>query len=139
MRILKVTQAYYPFNARGGPATKVRSIARALKERGNDVVVLTADLGFGPKEIAAAGVVADPYGWRTDLDGVETIYFSTRFHYRNLTINPGVLRFCRRRIMEFDIVHIYGLYDTLGPCGGALLPKVWSAIFCGAAWDDAPH
>jgi glycosyltransferase involved in cell wall biosynthesis len=118
MRILKVTQAYYPFNARGGPAIKVRSIARALKEQGNEVAVLTADLGFGPKEIAAAGVVADPYGWRTDLDGVDVTYFSTCFHYRNLTVNPGVLRFCRRRLRDFDIVHIYGLYDTLGPTVG---------------------
>ncbi len=118
MRILKVTQAYYPFNARGGPAIKVRSIARALKEQGNEVVVLTADLGFGAKEIAAAGVVADPDGWRTDLDGVEVVYFSTRFHYRNLTVNPGVLSFCRRRLRDFDIVHVYGLYDTLGPAVG---------------------
>src|SRR5438094_329466 len=30
MRILQVTQAYYPFQDRGGRAIKVRSIARAL-------------------------------------------------------------------------------------------------------------
>ncbi len=129
MRILKVTQAYYPFTARGGPAVKVRSIARALKERGNDVVVLTADLGFGPKEIAAAGVVADPDGWRADLDGVEVIYFSTRFHYRNLTVNPGVLRFCQRRLQEFDVVHVYGLYDTLGPAVGRYCRKLGVPYF----------
>ena len=118
MRILKVTQAYYPFNERGGPAVKVRSLARALKEQGNEVVVLTADLGFGAKEIAAAGVATDPDGWRTDLDGVEVVYFSTRFHYRNLTVNPAALSFCRRRLRDFDIVHVYGLYDTLGPAVG---------------------
>ena len=123
MKILKVTQAYFPFNERGGPAVKVRSIARALREQGNEVVVLTADLGFGPKEIAAAQVVADSEGWRTDLDGVEVTYFRTRFHYRNLTINPGVLRFCQRRLKEFDIVHIYGLYDTLGPAVGRYCRK----------------
>jgi glycosyltransferase involved in cell wall biosynthesis len=123
MRILKVTQAYFPFNERGGPVVKVRSIARALREQGNEVVVLTADLGFGPKEIAAAHVVADSEGWRTDLDGVEVIYFRTPFHYRNLTVNPGVLRFCQRRIKEFDLVHIYGLYDTLGPAVGRYCRK----------------
>jgi glycosyltransferase involved in cell wall biosynthesis len=79
---------------------------------------VTADLAFGPREIAAAGVVADPQGWRTDMDGVETIYFKTRCHYRNLTVNPGVLGFCRRRLQEFDLVHIYGLYDTIGPAVG---------------------
>jgi len=114
MRILKITQAYYPFNQRGGPAIKVRSIARALVRLGNEVTVLTADLGFGPQEIAAAKVVRAPEGWRTDLDGVEVIYFRTVGHYRNLTINPAVLRFCQQRLKEFDIVHMYGLYDTLG-------------------------
>ncbi len=123
MRILKVTQAYFPFNERGGPAIKVRSIARALREQGNQVVVLTADLGFGPKAIAAAQVVAGPEGWRTDLDGVEVIYFRTLCHYRNLTVNPGILRFCRRRLQDFDIVHIYGLYDTLGPAVGRYCRK----------------
>jgi glycosyltransferase involved in cell wall biosynthesis len=118
MRILQVTQAYYPFNERGGPAIKVRSIARVLAGLGNKVTVLTADLGFGPREIEAAKVVGDPDGWRTDLDGVEVVYFKTRCHYRNLTINPGILRFCRRHLKEFDIVHIYGLYDTLGPAVG---------------------
>jgi glycosyltransferase involved in cell wall biosynthesis len=119
VRILKVTQAYYPFTARGGPAVKVRSIARGLVGLGNEVTVLTADLGFGPREIAAATVFGDAEGWRTDLDGVEVIYLKTRCHYRNLTLNPGVLRFCRRRLKEFDIVHMYGLYDTLGPAVGS--------------------
>jgi len=123
MRILKVTQAYFPFNDRGGPAIKVRSIARALREQGNEVVVLTADLGFGPKAIAAAQVVAGPEGWRTDLDGVEVVYFRTLCHYRNLTVNPGILRFCRRHLKDFDIVHIYGLYDTLGPAVGRYCRK----------------
>jgi glycosyltransferase involved in cell wall biosynthesis len=118
MRILKVTQAYYPFIERGGPAVKVRSIARELKCLGNAVTVLTADLGFGPREIEAAKVVADADCWRTDLDGVEVVYFKTRCHYRNLTVNPGVLGFCQHRLKDFDIVHIYGLYDTLGPAVG---------------------
>jgi glycosyltransferase involved in cell wall biosynthesis len=90
---------------------------------GNEVTVLTADLGFGPREIAAAKVVGDPEGWRTDLDGAEVVYFKTRCHYRNLTVNPGVLRFCRRRLKEFDIVHMYGLYDTLGPSVGRYCRK----------------
>jgi glycosyltransferase involved in cell wall biosynthesis len=123
MRILQVTQAYHPFRQRGGPAVKVRSIARMLVGLGNEVTVLTADLGFGPREIAAARVVADPQGWRSDLDGVKAIYFRTRAHYRDLTINPGIWEFCRRRLKEFDIVHIYGLYDTLGPAVGRYCRK----------------
>jgi len=115
MRILQVTQAYYPFQDRGGPAIKVRSIARALVALGHGVTVLTADLGFGAAEIASAAAVRENGGWQSNLDDVETIYFATQSHYRNLTVNVGVIGFCRRRLREFDIVHIYGLYDALGP------------------------
>jgi len=123
VRILLVTQAYYPFQERGGPAIKVRSIARALGGLGNEVTVLTADLGFGPREIAAAKVVSGPEGWRSDLDGIEVVYFRTRCHYRSLTVNPGILGFCRRRLKDFDIVHTYGLYDMLGPAVGRYCRK----------------
>ena len=115
MRILKVSQAYHPFLDRGGPAIKVRSIARGLVDLGHKVTVLTADLGFGNREVASAAATRDPQGWRSELDGVEALYLTTFCHYRNLTVNPMVLRFCRRRLQEFDVVHIYGLYDTLGP------------------------
>jgi glycosyltransferase involved in cell wall biosynthesis len=155
MRILQVTQAYYPFQDRGGPAIKVRSIARMLAEQGHKVTVLTADLGFGPAEIASAAAHRNGHGWQSDLDGVEAIYLATRGRYRNLTVNPGVLAFCRRRLREFDVVHIYGLYDTLGPVvarycrqfripyfveplgmtrpidRGFLLKKVWSSLVNG--------
>jgi glycosyltransferase involved in cell wall biosynthesis len=115
MRILSVTQSYYPFQDRGGPAFKVRSISRMLAELGNRVTVLTADLGFTDPTIASAEVVRCAQGWRSDVNGVEVIYLTTRARYRNLTVNPGVLSFCQHRLPEFDIVHIYGLYDTLGP------------------------
>jgi glycosyltransferase involved in cell wall biosynthesis len=124
MRILKVTQAYYPFNARGGPAIKVRAIARELARMGNKVTVLTADLGFGPQEIESANVIPDTLGWRSEADGVETFYLATRCHYRNLTVNPAVLRFCRQRLNEFDLVHVYGLYDLLGPVVGRYCHKL---------------
>jgi len=118
VRILQVTQSYYPFQQRGGPATKVRAIARVLRKRGNEVTVLTADLGIGPGEITSVKAVKAPEGWQSDLDDVEVIYLSTRAHYRDLTVNPGVLGFCERRLRDFDVVHIYGLYDTLGPAAG---------------------
>lgn len=115
MRILKVTQAYFPFQDRGGPAVKVRSIARQLVARGDRITVLTADLGFGPADVEATAAYRTPGGWRAEIDGLEAIYLTTKFHYRNLTVNPGIIEFCRRRLQEFEIVHIYGLYDILGP------------------------
>ena len=119
MRILKVTQAHYPFQNRGGPAIKVRSIARALVAQGQQVAVLTADLGFKPAEIGLVSAVRDGRGWRSELDGVVTRYLPTQCRYRNLTVNVGVMGFCRRRLRDFDLVHIYGLYDTLGPVVGS--------------------
>jgi glycosyltransferase involved in cell wall biosynthesis len=86
-----------------------------LAELGNSVTVLTADLGLVHPTIASAEVVRCAQGWRSDVDGVEVIYLTTRARYRNLTVNPGVLSFCHHRLREFDMVHIYGLYDTLGP------------------------
>jgi glycosyltransferase involved in cell wall biosynthesis len=32
-----------------------------------------------------------------------------------LSANTGVLRFCRERLDKFELVHIYGLYDLIGP------------------------
>src|SRR5439155_4144070 len=102
MRILKVTQAYYPFQNRGGPAFKVRSIARVLVAQGHKVTVLTADLGFGASEVTTVAAARSPQGWRSDMDGIDVNYLATRGHYRSVTVNPGVVGFCRRRLSEFD-------------------------------------
>ena len=45
----------------------------------------------------------------------EVIYLWTALRYRVSTVNPGVLAFCMRRLREFDVAHIYGVYDFLGP------------------------
>jgi len=129
MRVLKVTQAYYPFLDKGGPAVKVRAIAKALAGRGHRVAVLTADLGLGATVTQSPSARRDPWGWRVEQDGVETVYLRGRGRYRSLTWNPGALRFCRQQLERFDVVHIYGLYDLIGPvvahsCRKAGIPYV---------------
>lgn len=128
MRILNVSQSCYPFQDRGGPAFKVRAISRALARQGHEVTVLTADLGFGPHEIAMASASRIPPGWLSNQDGVETVYLRTQCRYRGLTVNFGVYRFCRDRLRDFDVVHVYGLYDLLGPV---------TARYC--RWYDKPY
>ena len=114
LRVLKVTQSYYPFLDRGGPAVKVRAIARGLTLRGHHVTVLTTD--FGVRDMAeAAELIRSPWGWQSSQDAVETFYLKPRARYRALTWNPAVFRFCRARLASFDVVHIYGLYDLLAP------------------------
>ncbi len=115
MQILKVSQAYYPFLEKGGPPVKVSVIARALAQRGHQVVVLTADLGFGDADLHSVQAVNSPWGWQTELDGVEVLYLRGPMRYRALTWNPRVFDFCRQRLDSFDLAHIYGLYDLLGP------------------------
>jgi glycosyltransferase involved in cell wall biosynthesis len=139
MRVLMVTQAYYPFLERGGPAVKVRSIAERLAQRGHDVTVLTADYGFrnggsakehGKFENELSGEpqgrethecfhpAKSPWGWEAELAGVEVVYVPTLLRYRAVTLNFRVVRFCLRRLREFDLAHIYGTYDLLGPAVG---------------------
>jgi glycosyltransferase involved in cell wall biosynthesis len=56
-----------------------------------------------------------PFGWRLEESGIESIYLRSRLRYRALSWNPGITRFCRARLWNFDVVHIFGLYDFLGP------------------------
>jgi glycine/D-amino acid oxidase-like deaminating enzyme len=101
MQILKVSQAYYPFLEKGGPPVKVSVIARALAQRGHQVVVLTADLGFGEADLHSVQAVNSPWGWQTELDGVEVLYLRGPMRYRALTWNPRVFDFCRQRLDSF--------------------------------------
>jgi glycosyltransferase involved in cell wall biosynthesis len=103
MKILHVTQTYHPFLERGGPTVKVRSIAEGLAKRKHQVTVLTSWYG---RPFAARHV---------QLGGVEVIYLKPRYTYRATTFNSGLIPFCKKRLREFDLVHIYGLYDLLGP------------------------
>jgi glycosyltransferase involved in cell wall biosynthesis len=106
MRILNVTPAYEPFFDKGGPAVKVRAIAEHTAKLGAQVTVLTTTYDSS----RAVGT--------RHVRGVEVVYLPVLARYRALTFNPGVVQFCRRRLREFDLVHIYGLYDLLGPAVG---------------------
>jgi glycosyltransferase involved in cell wall biosynthesis len=119
VRILKVVQAYYPFQEYGGPVVKVRALARGLVQQGHQVTVLTADLGLAKRDGLEKDFERCEWGWRAEQEGVEAIYLSTLGHYRALTINPRVIGFCRASLVGFDLVHFYGLYDLLGPAASS--------------------
>ena len=117
MRILSVTESYAPFLEFGGPPVKVRALAQGLAQRGNEVTVLTPDWDLESRMSAAEASSAErgPFGWRRVENGVTAIYLPTWLRYRSLSWNPAVKRFCRARLQNFDLAHIYGLYDFLGP------------------------
>jgi glycosyltransferase involved in cell wall biosynthesis len=122
MRILNVTQTYAPFLEFGGPPVKVRALSEALAKRGHSVTVLTADWGLEERlgdKIDSEGTDRSPFGWRRQEKGVQAIYLPTWFRYRAVSWNPAVNRFLRARLQNYDVAHIFGLYDFLGPAVAA--------------------
>jgi glycosyltransferase involved in cell wall biosynthesis len=121
MRILNVTQSYFPFEEFGGPPVKVRALSEQMTKRKHDVTVLTVDWGIknskGREGSTRANFRAEPsaFGWKKVENGIEANYLRSWLHYRTLSWNPGVKGFCRARLWKFDVVHIFGLYDLLGP------------------------
>lgn len=122
MRVLKTVQSYFPFQERGGTVFKVRAIARGLARRGHHVTVLTADLGIRSRN-SDRQFEPCSWGWRRNEEGVEIVYLSTVARYRALTVNPGARRFCDSSLKSFDLVHIYGLYDLLGPAAASFCKR----------------
>jgi glycosyltransferase involved in cell wall biosynthesis len=126
MRILNVTETYAPFLEFGGPPVKVRALSEGLARRGHQVTVLTADWGLEKRlQTQEEKITAErsPFGWRREENGVQAIYVPTWMRYRTVSWNPAVNRYCRARLQNFDVVHIFGLYDLLGPAVGAASRK----------------
>jgi len=118
MRILNVTETYAPFLEFGGPPVKVRALSEGLARRGHAVMVLTADWGIAKRMEASEGRMdaeMSPFGWRRKENDVQAIYLPTWLRYRTVSWNPAVKRYCRARLKNYDVVHIFGLYDLLGP------------------------
>jgi glycosyltransferase involved in cell wall biosynthesis len=126
MRILNVTETYAPFLEFGGPPVKVRALSEGLARRGHEVTVLTADWGLDKRIQAQEEKITaerSPFGWRREENGVQAIYIPTWLRYRTVSWNPAVKRYCRARLQNFDVVHIFGLYDLLGPAVAAASRK----------------
>jgi glycosyltransferase involved in cell wall biosynthesis len=118
MRILKVTQSYAPFFEFGGPPVKVRALAEGLARKGHAVTVLTADWGLDRRLHERAeekGAEASPFGRRSKVNGVTAEYLGNWLHYRRLSWNPALGRYLNARLKDFEIAHIFGLYDFFGP------------------------
>jgi glycosyltransferase involved in cell wall biosynthesis len=121
MKILIVSQTYFPFLREGGRPTKVRAIAEGLSARGHDVTVLTSQLGrfTTPNSPDVVATTECSYGHCISFGGVKIIYLRTLLRRRTATLNLDVVRFCRRRIGDFDLVHVFGIYDFIGPIAAA--------------------
>jgi len=118
MRILNVTESYAPFFEFGGPPVKVRALAEGLAQKGHAVTVLTADWGLEKRLQESPGegpAEASPFGRKREVNGVAAIYLANWASYRATSWNPSLPRYLHARLQGFDVVHIFGLYDLLGP------------------------
>ena len=126
MRILNITQSYAPFFEFGGPPAKVKALAEGLAQKGHAVTVLTSDWGLDKRLAEFPGEISaqpNPFGRKREVNGVTAIYLPNWFHYRAASWNPALPRYLRARLQNFDIVHIFGLYDLLGPRAAAACRK----------------
>jgi len=117
MRILNVTQSYAPFYEFGGPPEKVRALSEGLVKLENEVTVLTADWGVERRLAEMTGeplAGESPFGKKREVQGVKAIYLPNWLHFRATSWNPALPRYLRARLQNFDVVHIFGLYDLLG-------------------------
>jgi glycosyltransferase involved in cell wall biosynthesis len=104
MRILLVSAAYPPFLQFGGQPQTVAALARESVRRGHRVQVLTAN-----HEVGCAA-------FRWEHDGVRVYYLRSIARYRSAgTVNPGVFSAVRCLVRGADVVHLFGIYDLLGP------------------------
>jgi glycosyltransferase involved in cell wall biosynthesis len=109
MKILQVTNTYYPEMQFGGPPLKIHALSRGLVRRGHQVSVVT----FDSKHAALME--------KQTLDGVEVQYLPWMgFGLRQWPTNRSLLA---AAIEEADIVHCYGLYNLLCPAAIALAHK----------------
>lgn len=118
MHILYVAQAYFPYLAAGGLPVKVRSLSQELVKRGHQLTILTAHLGQAEWKQLALSADRCRFGLSYSENGARAVYLPSWLRYRSLTLNPGVIGFCRSSLGEFDLVHVFGLYDLLGPAVG---------------------
>ena len=114
----------------GGRPAVVKSLAEHLACRRHQVTVLTAWLGRAGNETSttrSGGLPHPDTGAQSPTSDatfpVKAIYLPSAARYRTLTVNPGVVLFCLRKLREFDVVHIYGTYDLLGPVVAAFCQR----------------
>lgn len=103
MRILHIVTLITPDGAYGGPVTVAVNQARELVRRGHNVSIAAASRGF-----------AQP---PTELDGIQLHLFPAaravpRTGFAGLT-SPRLLRWLRRSVRQFDVVHIHLARDLV--------------------------
>jgi phosphatidylinositol alpha-1,6-mannosyltransferase len=101
-----------------GDTVELATSIDTLLSNPENVTVLTADWGLERRLAELPGeppAENSPFGQKREVQGVKAIYLANWFHYHAISWNPALQRYLRARLQNFDVVHIFGLYDLLGP------------------------
>ena len=102
MKILHIIPCYLPAYRYGGPVASVHGLSQALVKSGGDVTVFTTNAD-GDQTL---DVPIDQECW---LDGVKVFYFKVQRPF-SYFYSAGLRRALKKRLHEFDLVHIHWLY-----------------------------
>lgn len=103
MKILHVIPSFAPAWRFGGPIHALYELTREQVRQGHRVTVFTTDVDVD-------GRLDVPLMRAVDMDGVEVWYFPIRTPWR-LSFSPEMGRALRRRVAEFDIVHVHSVFS----------------------------
>jgi len=105
MRILHIVPTYFPATRYGGPIESVKQMNATLVKKGVSVTVFTTNAD-------GDGVLDVPLGVPVDVDGVEVFYFpvSRNLFLRKWFYSQAMRRALKKRICEFDLVHITSVF-----------------------------
>jgi len=110
MKICYFTLGFMPATKLGGPIQSAYHLTTHLAQRGHDVTVVCTNLASKDEKLF-------PDSRRLNYEGVRVVYFNTHrlfplgLHSFGLTISPGMFRFCRKELMNFDVIHTDGYRD----------------------------
>ncbi len=103
MRVLQVTDYFWPATEWGGPVTCIRQLAEALANSRIEVeVVTTTTRGSNHEAPIEPG--------RRRVGGVEVAYFDALGPRRYFGA-PGMVQFAASNVRRFDVIHLNGLWS----------------------------
>ncbi len=111
MRIAQVAPSFYP--QIGGVETHVRRLAQGCAEAGEQVTVMTHQLGKAPAE-----------EW---VGKVRVLRFPLAVSSRNYQVSPAMFRYLKSHAADFDVVHGHNYHSIVGhAAAGSHLPLVFT-------------
>lgn len=117
MRVLHVSPSVAKTD--GGPSEVIRGLVPALITEGIDVDVFATSKGWSPQD--------------DDLEGAGWLHLYPSFGPSSVTFSPALARAVRKRVTNYDLVHVHGLQSHVGSAAMA------AARAAGVPYVVEPH